>query len=250
MFFIKKLFIATVLLVTSVAHAGTVVYQTGLTDPWGTLSNDSAMDNVFGRGNWIKSNGFNTTMFSGASMVYLDGSDYAANQLNSFLSTNKAFVESYVSNGGHLFINSAPNQGGTFSMNFGVTVNYSDPSAYATVTSAGIAAGLTAGGIATNYTGGYFSHSTVSGASISDLVHGDNGIIFGAMNYGNGFVAFGGQTTYDFHSPSPDSAILLANELKYVSNTSAVPEPETYAMLGAGLGLLSLTVRRKRRTTK
>jgi hypothetical protein len=235
---------AAALLFVSLAHAGTVVYETGTGNPWGNLTNDSAMDHAFGSGNWVKSNGFNTGMFSGASMVYLDGSDGQANQLSPFLSANQSVVESYVSNGGHLFINSAPNQGGTFNMDFGVTLHYQDFSGNATVTAAGVAAGLTAGGITTNYTGTSFSHSTVSGAGISDLVHGDTGIVFGAMNYGSGFVAFGGQTTTNFHSPNGDAQMLLANELKYVA---AVPEPETYAMFGAGLGLLGLMARRRRR---
>lgn len=239
----KATTVAAALLFASLAHAGTVVYQTGTADPWGNLTNDNAMDSAFGSGNWVKHYGFNTGMFPGASMVYLDGSDSQAGQLSAFLSANQSVLQSYVSNGGHLFINSAPNQGGDFDMNFGVTLHYEDFSENAEVTSAGVAAGLTAGGITSSYSGSYFSHASLSGGGVSNLVQGDTGIIFGGMNYGSGFVAFGGQTTTNFHTPNGDAEMLLANELRYVA---AVPEPATYAMFGAGFGLLGLMARRRR----
>jgi hypothetical protein len=224
------------------------VYETGTNDPWGNTTNNSAMDSAFGSGNWTGYNGFTASAFTGTKFVFLDGSDSNSSQLQSFLAANGAQIDSYVQGGGHVFINDAPNEGsGSFGLGFGVTLNwggYSYPyaSESATVSAAGVAAGLTNGGIATDYTGNYFSHATVSGP-ISNLVYGSNGTIFGAESYGAGLAAFGGQTTTNFHSPSPDGEILLVNELLYAANgaviPTGVPETSTWAMmlLGfAGLG--------------
>lgn len=251
MHFLKKMAIGATVLALLCGGAlarATTIYATGLTDPWESQTNDNAMDTAFGTGNWTKSYGFNMGLFSGANMVFLDGSEYSADQLSSFIVANKSSIQDYVADGGHLFINSAPLQGGSFDMGFGVTLNFSMEkgfvSPYGTITAAGVAAGLSGGDISTNYEGAYFSHSSVSGP-ISNLVEGSHGTVFGAMNYGDGFVAFGGQTVANYHRPYADAKILLVNELRYVANTSAVPEPETYAMLLAGLAVMGSAARRQ-----
>lgn len=241
----KKIAVTTAgLLLASLAQAANFVYQTGSYDLTGTSSNEMAMNNAFGWGKWSKNKGFDISQFDGARFVYLDGSEYNAEELGNFLATNQAAVESFVSNGGRLFINAAPSFGDSFSMNFGVTLNFP---AYSfdniTVTSSGIAAGLTEGGISTVYKGSAFAHAIVSGGGISDLVHSEYGTLFGGKFYGDGYVAFGSQTPDLFHTPTADAAALRVNELKFIA---AVPEPETYAMLGAGLAVLAFVARRKR----
>lgn len=231
-----------------------IVYETGVSNPWSSTSNDTAMNSAFGTGKWVKSNGFNLGLFTDATMVYLDGSHLGANAMHSFIEKNQTSLESYVAKGGHLFINAAPNEGGSFSMGFGVTLNYSNTySSIATITAAGVAAGLSKGGIATTYGGFAFSHATVTGP-ISNLVQGAKGNIFGAMDYGSGFVAFGGQTLPVFHTPENDSRRLLVNQLIFVNDAevenlaviAAVPEPQTYAMLLAGLGGMGFVARRRK----
>lgn len=250
----KRLLGALVLAGSLVAAApsamASIIYQTGTGNPWGVNTNEQAMDAAFGAGNWTKNNGFNMASFTGASFVYLDGGDTEAAQLDAFLQANAAAIDAYVAGGGRLMIQAAPNTGNaSFSMGFGVTLNwnnYADASGTATVTAAGVAAGLANGPITLNYTGGYFSHATVSGGGISDLINGPAGIIFGAMNYGAGFAAFGGETTTNFHQPGSDAFQLRVNELLMVANAQTNNVPEPMSLVLVGLGLAGMAARRRK----
>lgn len=240
--------------VSASAMAGTIAYSTGGYNPWYNTTNDTAMNTTFGAGKWVKSNGFSTNVFANADFVFLDGSDGNANEFNSFLSANRTAIATYVDNGGRLFLNAAPNQGGSIDLGFGVTLQYPGFSGQVNVTAAGVAAGLTTGGIASSYQGGSFGHATVSGGGISDLIESQQGgIVFGAMQYGKGFVAFGGQTTTNFHSPNNDAQRLLVNELQYVASAETqgsadVPEPASLALLG--LGALAIVAARRKSAAK
>ena len=126
----------------SAAHAAptSIVYETGTSNPWGNTTNDTAMNSAFGAGNWTKKNGFDINLLKGANFAFLDGSDSSANQFSAFLTNNSEAIDSFVSGGGHLFLNAAPNEGSSFSMGFGATLNYGNYySNSATVTADGIA---------------------------------------------------------------------------------------------------------------
>ncbi|MGK5080925.1 choice-of-anchor C family protein [Janthinobacterium sp. HLX7-2] len=66
----------------------------------------------------------------------------------------------------------------------------------------------------------------------------------GWVTKGFSFIATGASSTLYFQGSSANGAWGAA--LDNVSVTAAVPEPSTYAMLAAGLGLMGLVVRRRR----
>jgi len=214
------------------------------------------MNDVFGSGNWLDYR-FQTTpvtsIFNAAnSFVFLEGSDNTANDLEAFLTTNQTAVETYVSNGGSLFINSAPNVGNGMSYLFG------DVSlVYPSFTGATLAYPVNpahpifngpfnpANG---NFTGNYFSHGHITGTNVSALiVNGANNTVLGEKYFGSGRVLFGAMTTDNWQTPDPQANNMRRNILAYGASYQAptVPEPATLSLLFVGLvGLFFL--RRKK----
>ena len=79
---------------------------------------------------------------------------------------------------------------------------------------------------------------------MTTLIDGSAGVVLAYENYGSGTVAFGGMTEPYYWATSGNTTIspvtLLGNELSFVANAtaqqspSAVPEPSTYGLMGAG----------------
>ena len=220
-----------------VPSAAYVRSSTGL--PWGQVSNEAAMARVFGTNNWrdLRYETVNAaSLFSAFTrFVFLEGSDDNASELATFLSANLTNIRTWVSNGGSLFVNSAPNEGNGMNMGFDVVLTYPSQSGM------GMAADLDHpifGGpftpVGQSWTGNYFGHSTVSGPGLERVITNSSGaVLLGEKVAGRGRVLFGGMTTDNFHSPQPQSANLRANILAYLQSSaqlrlewSQIPSPQ------------------------
>ncbi len=214
-------------------------YIRGATAPWGEITNEAAMDAVFGAGNWadLRMSGGAGPFTPGLhNFIFLEGGDGTANELSAFLAANQAAIENFVSNGGTLLLNSAPNEGGNISYGFGgVTLTY--PSFSSSVVAANPTHPIFIGPftpVLTSYTGNSFGHAVVGGG-ISPIIIGAPGdsaaglTVLGELSFGSGLVLFGGMTTDNWQSPQPEAANLRANIITYASGGgvpyTAVPVP-------------------------
>jgi hypothetical protein len=194
-------------------------------EPWGMTDNDTAMNRVFGSNVWqdLRYETVNPAVLFSPAMhfIFLEGSDDNANALNTFLAANLSAMQSWVSNGGSLFINAAPNEGGNINFGFGVTLNYNGSGTHSASGTAVAPVNPIFNGpftpVGTFWTGGSFSHATVSGTRLIPLIINTNNgsIILGEMPAGLGHVLFGGMTLPTFHSPEPQATNLCANILAY-----------------------------------
>jgi hypothetical protein len=198
--------------------------RSAIGEPYGLPDNDVAMNRVFGPNGWqdLRYETVNpAALFSGAMhFVFLVGSDDNANALNSFLTANLSTMQNWVSNGGSLFLNAAPDAGGNLNCGFGVTLNYNGTQ---NATNGTAVAPLNPtfnspfAPVGTSWTGTNFSGATVSGAGLVPLIINTNNssIILGEKAAGTGHVLFGGLTIPSFQSPAPQATNLLANLLAY-----------------------------------
>jgi len=197
-------------------------------EPWFTTTNSTAMTTVFG----AEGTGWNRAFFetldplsifnSDNCFVFIDGSDAQANELETFLTANMSTIENWVSSGGKLLLNSAPNEGDGMSFGFGgTTLTYSYYTSNATAVDAlhPIFNGpFTPAG--TDYTGTSFGHAIVSGVDLSNVMvdlFNPSAVVLAEKTWGDGRVMFGGMTTNNFHSPLTNAANLRANIIAYMS---------------------------------
>ena len=241
-------------------HSQAKYYITSTNQPWNSSSNINAMNTVFGNGNWVQGSfqtiNVNAMLQPTTCFIYIDGSDQTSNALNSFLTPNLAAFQTWVANGGRLFLNAAPNQGTNINFGFGgVTLNYNTM-----LNSSFSTPGVAAPGqsfhpvftgtntpCATSFTGNWFAHGYISGGGTTPIIVGNvnaNPLLpsLTELTWGSGLVLFGGMTTANFHSPQPAANNLLNNILSYMyvcCPISAVASP-TSVCLGSGTTLTGL----------
>ena len=97
------------------------------------------------------------------------------------------------------------------------------------------------------FTGNFFSHATFYGAGVTGLITSDerSEMVLAEMNYGAGYVMFGGMTTVNYQSPY--SLELRENILSYVYSHDLNPVPEPAAMLIFGVGIIGLAAACRRK---
>lgn len=198
--------------------------------PWGSSDDQVTMDAVFGVNGWTLASYSSsaTSIFSPSNcFVMLEGSE-SGNPiaLNSFLIANNALIENWVASGGRLFINAGPNEGGNITCGFsGTVINYNAGpycnTAFAVNGSEAIFVGPYTP-ISTVYTGNFFSHASISGTGLTNLLTGTNPapagtLILAYKKWGSGVVFFGGLTQPGFWGPQPNATNLWKNILSYVN---------------------------------
>jgi MYXO-CTERM domain-containing protein len=193
--------------------------------PWGSTSNEDAMNLVFGAGGWddLRYETVDVGMLLSPvyTFLYLEGSDNNALELEAFLMANQATLEAWVDAGGTLFLNAAPNEGGVQNWGFGgITLNYSDSA------DAGTAVDPTHPiwnepflPVALMFTGGSYAHASVSGPGLVPHIIDANGgnPNLGELDWGSGRIMVGGLTTSNFWDPLPESHNLRANIIAYLA---------------------------------
>ena len=228
--------VAGATLCAGVANAASLATFGGL---WGQRATvTTAMDTAFGAGSWTDlGTPGDTSFLTGETFAYIEGGDNGTNAMETFLSTNSANILSWITGGGSLFVNAAPNQGNGLSFG-GLTLNYNGGSFCGTGCNAVDPANPIFVGAGTSFGGSSFSHATVTGGTslIENSANGDS--ILSELSIGSGVLLLGGMTTTNFHSGgSPEQ--LRANILGYTANmgtVAPVPLPAGGALLLFGLG--------------
>jgi len=215
-------------------------FITGETNPWGRPQYDESMNTAFGEGNWDK---FNDTTYEnifddGYEFIWLDGSDENTDWLVEYLDLHAEAIESYVSDGGHLWINAARNEhtGEDIDLGFGVTLVYGfADNGYATEDADDLVDGEN-GNAGSSWTGSSFAHDYLTGDGLEDATvfitseeDGAGNVLLAGMAYGDGYVMFGGLTSAYFHNPDPQADILEANILDYVHSFYGAEVVPTFA---------------------
>jgi hypothetical protein len=248
------------------ASAATYIYMTGEESPWGISADDkgspeAAMDLALGSGNWKSVFGFTTDVFKTASFVYLEGGDMAG--LGKFLqSGGRDAVEAFVKGGGAVFVNAARNDSyDPLDVGFGFTLTGERFSEIGKLTDAGHKIGLDLEGAGSWWKGNYFSHDTVSCEpfackGVSSFIEGTEGSVLMGGMIGKGYMLVGGMTSPYWQSES--GMTLRANTISHAaaqasrlavngpSTPGVIPEPETWAMMILGFGMIGLAARRRR----
>ena len=245
-----------VCLFVGTANAGVVYIDSTVGNPWGQTNNEASMDGVFGAGNWTDANyeTVNTgSLFSATTdFIFMEGGDNNADELEAFLNSNLTSLESWVSSGGRLILNSAPNEGNGMNYGFGgISLNYPDfgGDPHVGVDAAHAIFNGPFGATGNTFTGTSFSHGTVSGVGLNDLIlNANSDSVLSDMFWGDGYVMFGAMTTLNFQDPNAFE--LRQNIIHYAANveTNAVPEPTTVVLIG--LGLAGIGFSRKKKTAQ
>jgi hypothetical protein len=212
------------------------------------------MDTVFGVGNWndLRYETVNTaTLFATPDFIFMEGSDDNADEMELFLSTNNAAIESFILGGGVIFFNAAPNEGDGMNYAFGETLIY-NPGPFCSSFCDAVDGAHTIfqdigfGPTGTSFGGDGFSHAITGGAT--SLIEDSSGnTLLGEMQEGLGLAIFGGMTTTNFHTPQPGATNLRENILAYgAANVNPIPEPGAAMLFGVGMITVGAAVRRMR----
>jgi hypothetical protein len=209
-------------------------------EPWGASDNLTAMDAVYGAGNYTvydfatATNNISAIFSSSTCSVFLEGSQDCSTPLSDFINANSSAMEDWVSSGGRLLIKAA-NQSCGFNDSIiagfgGVSVYVGSSYLYELYeVSALISDPIFTGPfspVGTTFSGSGFSHDNISGPGLTNLIGGTSGtgfpnvVCLAKKIWGNGLVYFCGMTVPSFQGPFPNVQNLLNNIIYWVQNES------------------------------
>ncbi len=258
---------AACLLLTAPAAAAGSAFMTGTQNPYGLDAShpgspEAAMVTNWGT-NYDRFQGFDAAVFSGGyDFIYIEGSDVASSEFTTFMTSHRGALENYIIGGGRAFINAARTDGSGTPLNVGFGVTFApgglgQASASATVSEINDLGSRGAGTFWTGTGGQFFANEIIIGAEVEEVA-GNAGTVFGwgytfAISSG-GYLFWGTQTAPAFHS---DGGIALrVNELCRAGGGMAcddistpVPEPQSWALMIVGFGLVGAALRRRTANT-
>lgn len=230
----KKFITRIAVAATLVAMSGALFAQNGVvymrgtgSPPWGSFTNDTELDAVFGAGFWTQeffqtANAAQVFQYPQNCYVFMEGGALHDGPMNAFVTANIATIEAWVNSGGNLFMTSA---GWTSDVNCGFggyTIKlipqyiYASPTASAALPAHPIFNGPNLP-VGTNWTGNYFTHDVIQGPLAGQtLINTPQGVGLHEITWGAGRVFFGGMTTTNWHNPSPNVENLRKNMHVYM----------------------------------
>ncbi len=243
----KKIKFIILLVLVAFAFKGYSAYiymRSNTSQPWGVNNNENAMTGALGAWTQAFYETANpvTLLVPTNCFIFMEGGDGNATAFNTFITTNMVAIQNWVNAGGRLIFNAAPNVGANITYGFGgVILNYNGG---ASLASNGNAAAGQAGhpifngpflpcGIA--FTGNYFAHAYVTGGAVTNLINDAPGNSLTFKAYGAGRVMFGGMTTDNWQSPSPNSQNLRKNIITWMA--CAVLPIELASFTGKQIGV-------------
>jgi hypothetical protein len=235
--------------IPALADSSTTFYvRSSVGQPWGQSTNEDAMDNVFGSGQWTSLNYEDLDpvqlLSSSSKFIFLEGGDTCFAAFQTFMAAHgdpkrqsdgsflgDGMIKAWISQGGRLLIMSAPNDplvGESVSLPdnillqsdsfFGSAANSAwawDPTF--PVFNSPIP-------IATNFTGDFFSHGYFIGANVytimQTVLNETSETVLGLDTIQSGLMVFGAMTTDNFQLPQPDAHTLLENVISYTAKVA------------------------------
>jgi hypothetical protein len=199
---------------------------------WGN-SNAATLDATFGAGNWsradIETVNINNLLSESVKFIFMDGSNCGTCEFADFVASNRTNLESWVSNGGVLFLNAAGNEcSGTKEMILGVSLQYGNSAyGYSADLSHPIFQGPKLPALADVYYGSSWSHEYITGTGLTVIMKDDsNRPTLAEKEHGAGKVLFGGLTLEVFETWTPNTEVmnLYSNILAYAYNSKSNKE--------------------------
>jgi Ca2+-binding RTX toxin-like protein len=189
----------------------------------GDAQNQAALDAVFGSGGWdlFTFESGDTTPFTsgGHKVVFMEGSDDCAIEMAAYIADNNPVIEAFVTAGGSVWQNSAPNEGDDFPLSFGAILDHLNDNE--DVTWLDSTHPIFKGSfqpVAVDMTGDSYAHASIAGDSGTELQRGDDSAtpVLTEKREGAGLILYSGQTTTNFHDPQPEARNLRRNILEYL----------------------------------